>query len=408
MITNDVVDHDILRPDRVEDPYGYFAHMRANDPVHWNEHYRAWFVYRYDDVMSALRNPALSSDRVRPIFETKLSAQQQRERKPTFDILGNWMVFMDPPEHTRLRKMVMPAFAPKAVAAMRPRVEEVVRQTLDEVAGRTELDLVTDVAYPIPAVVIAELMGVPSRDRDLFKQWSDQILILIFGAQGVAGRRAEAQRGLTDLRDYLRGLIDRFRREPSDNLISALINAEGDDPLTDDEIVSTCVLLVFGGHETTTNLIANGTRVLLEHPDQLARVRADRTLIKPAIEELLRFDGPSKMEMRRVIEPVKLGGQVLRPDDQVYLVQGSANRDDRIFDAPDTVDITRTPNRHVGFGFGLHHCLGNFLARLEASVAIEAIIDRMPGVTASGSEPTHWHPTLISRGMTSYPVEMAS
>lgn len=407
MNTIETTDHNILREDRVADPYEYFAYMRAEHPVHWNEEFRAWFVYRHTDVTAALRNPALSSDRIKPIFESKLTPQQQRERKPTFDILGNWMVFMDPPDHTRLRKMVMPAFAPKAVERMRPRVESVVRETLDRVVGRTELDLVEDVAYPIPAVVIAELMGVPPEDRDLFKRWSDQILVLVFGARGVEGRRAEAQQGLTDLADYLRELIATFRKTPGDNLISALLAADEDAPLTDDEIVSTCVLLVFGGHETTTNLIANGTKVLLEHPHQLARLRADRSLIRGTVEELLRFDGPSKMEMRRVIAPVDLGGQTLGVGEQVYLVQGSANRDDAAFESPETFDITRTPNRHVGFGFGLHHCLGNFLARLEASVAIESIVDRLPGLVPATTLP-HWHPTLISRGMTAYPVRVES
>ncbi|NKQ57225.1 cytochrome P450 [Amycolatopsis sp. K13G38] len=393
-------DHDILRPDRVADPFPYFAHMRDNDPVHWNPQYRAWFAYRHADVIKALRDPALSSDRVRPIYESKLSAQEQAERKPTFDILGDWMVFLDPPEHTRLRKLVLPAFSAGSVERMRPRVESVVKSTVDALADRSRFDLVTDFAYPIPAVVIAELMGVPPADRDLFKAWSDQILVLVFGAAGNAERRSEAQRGLVELADYLRGLVARFRADPGDNLISRMLNStETDPPLTDDELVATCVLLVFGGHETTTNLIANGFRSLCRNPGQLARLRAEPDLMRKAVEELLRYDGPSKMEVRRVAADTELGGRTLRPGEQVYLVQASANRDADAFERADELILDRTPNRHVSFGFGIHHCIGNFLARLEASVALGTLIRNVPELELDPDVPESWHATLISRGM---------
>jgi cytochrome P450 len=397
------VDDDILRPDRLADPYPYFAAVLADEPVRWNERYRAWFVHKHADVLWALRDPSFSSDRVRPVYEQRLSEAQRAERAPTFDVLGHWMVFMDPPRHTRIRKLVMPAFSPKAVASWRPRVEQVVAETVAGLAGVGEFDLVRDLAYPIPAVVIAELLGVPVEDRDRFKHWSDDILVLVFGAEG-EGHRERAQRGLVELTGYLRELIARYRAEPGDNLISRLVRSTAaDPPLTEDELVATCALLVFGGHETTTNLIANGIRALLEHPAQLALLREDPARIGTAVEELLRFDGPSRMEVRRLVADVELRGRTMRAGDTVYLVQSAANRDPEVFDRPDTLDILREPNRHVGFGFGLHHCLGNFLARLEATVAIGAVVREMPTLAAGPTAPT-FHPTLISRGMSTFPV----
>lgn len=397
------IDDEILRPDRLADPYPYFAQVLAAEPVRWNQRYRAWFVHKHEDVLAALRNPVFSSDRVRPVYEERLSDRARAERAPTFDVLRHWLVFMDPPEHTRLRKLVMPAFSPKAVEQWRPRVEQVVGETIAALDGRDSFDLVRDLAYPIPAVVIAELMGVPAEDRDRFKQWSDDILVLVFGAEG-EGNRERAQRGLVELTGYLRALVARYRADPGDNLISRLaLSREADPPLTEDETVATCALLIFGGHETTTNLIANGTRALLAHPDQLTLLREEPARMRVAVEELLRYDGPSRMEVRRLTADVELRGKTMRAGDTVYLAQSAANRDPDVFDDPDRLDITREPNRHVGFGFGLHHCLGNFLARLEASVAISAIIRQMPDLSA-GPRPPEFHPTLISRGMSSFPV----
>jgi cytochrome P450 len=374
-----LVDHDLLSERNATDPYPYFAHMRAAHPVHWNERYRAWFFYRHDDLTWALREPALSADRVRPVYDRYVSEADRERRRPTFDVLRHWLVFLDPPEHTRLRKLVMPAFTAKAAEQFAPRVAELVAQLLDECAGRAEFDLVRDLAYPIPAVVIAELMGVPAADADLFKAWSEDILVLVFGARTTPDARDRAQRGLIELTGYLRTLIGQRRRQPQDDLITRLVrSSEADPPLTDEEIVSTCALLIFGGHETTTNLIANGVRALLAAPDQWRALRAAPELARGAIEELLRYDGPSKMVMRRVARDLEVRGQQLRAGDAVYLVQGSANRDPGVFPDPDRLDIMRHPNRHVGFGFGIHHCLGNFLARMEGRIAIPLIAERLP------------------------------
>ncbi|PWV75596.1 Cytochrome P450 [Prauserella marina] len=394
---------DMLGGERLADPYPHFAEMLRDNPVHWNERYQAWFLHKHADVLWALRHPAFSSDRVRPVFETHLSEEKRAARAPTFEVLRHWMVFLDPPEHTRLRKLVMPAFSPKRVATWRPRVEQVVKETLATLENRQRFDFVTDFAYPIPAIVVAELIGVPAEDRDMFKKWSDDILTLVFGAQGEPGRRERAQQGLIELTGYLADLIARIRENPGDDVISSLVTAHDvDPPLDDKEIISTCALLVFGGHETTTNLIANGTRQLLLHPDQWRLLRDEPERIGTAVEELLRFDGPSRLEQRLLAEDVELRGTTLRKGDNVFLVQSAANRDPEVFERPHELDITRQPNQHVGFGFGVHHCLGNFLARLEAQIAFPAVLDAMPDLALDG--PEEWHTTMMSRGMKTMPV----
>jgi cytochrome P450 len=398
------LDDDMLTPDRVADPYPFFDELRTSDPVHWSDRYRAWFISRWDDVYEALRDPRFSSDRVKPVFDTKLTDEQRAARKPTFDILQQWMVFNDPPEHTRLRGLVNRAFTPKAISALRPRIEEVVAEQLDAMRDHGTVDLIRDFAFPIPAVVVAEMMGVPPAERDMFKGWSDAIMALVFGAADAPGRREQAQQSLLDLAAYLHALVEHFRTSPGENLISDLIGAqEADDRLSDGEIVSTCTLVLFGGHETTTNLIGNGLRTLLQHPDQLARLIAQPSLLPSAIEELLRFDGPSKMEVRMAATEIEMRGATIGEGDQVYFVQGAANRDPQAFDDANGVDIGRNPNRHCGFGFGIHYCLGAPIARAEGSIAIDALIRGLPNLRL-GPDPEVWHPTLISRGMRSLTV----
>ncbi|MGB6059220.1 MAG: cytochrome P450 [Microthrixaceae bacterium] len=397
--------HDVLTPDRVRDPYPYFAEMRELEPVHWNEHHRAWFVYRFDDVIAALKDTArFSSDRVWPAFK-RLDQVQQRERASTYDILGNWMVFQDPPSHTRLRKLVAREFTPRAIERWRPRVEAVVNELIETVVSqREDLDLIRDFAYPLPSTVIAEMLSIPLSDRDLFKGWSDDMMVLVFGARGLADRHKRAQDGMLEMSEYMHRLVERLRKDPDESLISGLIAAqeEDEDLLTDDEIVANSMLFLFGGHETTTNLIGNSFRSLLEHPEALERVRADRTQLKPAIEELLRYDGPSKTEVRIATTDIELGGRTIREGDMVYLVQGSANRDPEVFANPDVLSFERGSTGHIGFGFGVHHCIGASLARLESTVALDALLTHVHDAESAGTE--EWVPTMISRGMETFPI----
>ena len=403
---NTAVDDEVLRSDRVEDPHPYFRLMREQDPVHWNEKYRAWFIHRYDDVTDALRDSRFSSARIQPALD-RLSPEQRDERRPTYDILMDWLVFRDPPDHTRLRKLVSRAFTPRAVESWRSRANQVVDQTLRELADKSSVDLITDFAYPIPAVVIAEIMGVPPNDRDTFKEWSDSVMVLVFGARGLEDRRLKAQHGLMELASYLGDLVEFHRTHSGENIIGDLIAAqEGDDRLSDQEIVANLVLFLFGGHETTTNLIGNGVNALLGNPEQLEKYRQNPDgLTKPMVEEVLRYDGPSKMEVRTISEDLSMRGQTLRRGDMAYLVQHAANRDPGQFHNPDLFDIEREPNHHIGFGFGIHFCLGAALARLEGSIALERLLTCYPQLVPDRKDP-HWIPTMLSRGMESFPVSL--
>ena len=400
------VDDEVLRPDRVDDPHPYFQLMRENDPVHWNEKYRAWFIYRYDDVTEALRESRFSSARIQPALD-RLSPEQRAERQPTYDVLMDWLVFRDPPDHTRLRKLVSRAFTPRAIESWRLRATQVVDDTLAELSGKESVNLISDFAYPIPAVVIAEIMGVPPNDRDIFKEWSDAVMVLVFGARGLEDRRLKAQHGLMELASYLGDLVKFHRSKPADNIIADLIAAqEGDDRLSDQEIVANLVLFLFGGHETTTNLIGNGVNALLNNPQQLQKYRRDpESLTKSMVEEVLRYDGPSKMEVRTISDDITMRGKTLRKGDMAYLVQHAANRDPEHFEEPDIFDIEREPNHHIGFGFGIHFCLGAALARLEGSIALERLLTYYPDLSADGEDP-HWIPTMLSRGMESFPVSL--
>lgn len=404
----DLTRADLLGEDAVRDPYPLLAALRQHDPVHWSARYRSWFVTRFEDVSEALRDPRFSSDRISPYRRAKLDGPDADPAvRAAFGVLEDWMVFKDPPDHTRLRKLLSRAFTPRAVDRVRARITEVADELLDAaLAGGTgRADLIADYAYPLTAAVIAEMLGVPRRDHPRFKDWSDQITGLVFGGMGDPNRHAAGAHGMAELTDYLTGLVRDHEREPADDLLSALISArDDDDALSPDEVISTGVLLLFAGHETTTNLIGSGLLALVRDPGQRALLAADPTLVGGAVEELLRFDGPAKTVARLMADDVELRGHTLRRGDRVFLCPSAANRDPSVFEDPDRLDITRRQGRQLGFGVGMHYCLGAPLARLEAAVAIPRALDRLPGLRPSTDE-LRWHPVLLSRGLLRFPVE---
>jgi len=403
----DLSNTDLLGVEAIADPFPPLAALRAHDPVHWSEKYRSWFVTRFEDVSEALRDPRFSSDRISPYRRAKLNGPDVDPAvRAAFGVLEDWMVFKDPPDHTRLRKLLSRAFTPRAVGRIQPRIVEIADELLDAAlaAGTGRTDLVADFAYPLTASVIAEMLGVPRCDHPRFKDWSDQITGLVFGGMGDPHRHTAGANGMAELTEYLTGLVRDHEREPADDLLSALISArDADDALSEDEVISTGVLLLFAGHETTTNLIGNGLLALLRHPEQRSLLAADPALVGSAVEELLRFDGPAKTVARVMAEDVELHGNTLRRGDRVFLSPSSANRDPAVFEDPDHLDITRRQGRQLGFGVGMHYCLGAPLARLEAAVAIPRALDRLPGLRPADDE-LSWHPVLLSRGMLSFPV----
>jgi cytochrome P450 len=402
-----VADQDLLSPELTEDPFAYYAELRASDPVHWAPASKAWLLTRYDDVVAAFGDPRLSSDRVRPLLEV-LPAQRRAEYGPMLEIISRWMVVTDPPVHTRLNRLASRAFRQQRVSAMSGWIGELVDELLDDFVASGGDDFLAGLAYPLPAAVIARMMGVPQQDRGMFQHWSDELALVAFGAGGQdrAGRYARALAGVRELQGYLAGLIERRRREPGEDMISLLLDGatgegadEDGDHLDDAELMALCSLILFAGHETTTNLLCNAIVALDRHPAELARLRADPSLVNRAVEEVLRFEGPIKILIRWVVQDHERDGRQVRAGDRVFLVLQSANRDKGTFADPDRFDIGRPAKPlHVGFGRGLHACLGAQLARIEARAALPKILGRLGDIRVCGE--VTWRPNIASRTVT--------
>lgn len=392
------VSDDLMAPDTVADPYAYFNRLRAVDPVHHNTQIGAFIVTRYDDVQAAFRDERLSADRITPYYQPKLSGPNREMLLPAYENLSKWMVFLDPPDHSRLRSLVVKAFTPRVIEALRQSIRDTVRELLDE-AGQHEMDFIHAFAYPLPVIVVSDMFGMPREDRDKIKHWSDEIMLVVMGALDVQDRHERARRAFVDFEEYLRGRIAERRRTPREDLLSLLLAAEErGDALSEQEILSTCLMLLFAGHETTTNLLANALLGLLQHPAQLELLRREPNVLTPAIEEFLRYDGPAKAMWRIAKEDVELGGKMIPKGGRVLLVIAAAHRDPERFDAPDTFDLRREKNPHLGFGFGAHYCLGAPLARLETELAFTEILARYPRISLAESA-LEWHPTVLTRSL---------
>jgi cytochrome P450 len=402
---------DLLSAAAVADPHTVYRGLREHAPVTWLPEHRAWFVATYDGVHDAFRDLRLSSDRLTPL-EARLDGRSRDLLGSTFELLRGWMVFHDPPHHERLKAPVRRAFTPRAVETLRPHVTDLVDDCLatmqERMADGVPVDLVRELAFPLPAIVIAELLGVPPSDRDEFKTWSAQLATIVFGASDRADQAAQAAAGTARFVEYFTGLIEHYERRPGDNLISELLAARdlASPVLTASELVGACTLLLFGGHETTTNLIGNATRTLLDHPDQFARLRDDPGLVANAVEELHRFDGSSKVMVRIVDEPHDRHGCSFERGQTVFLGIAAANRDPAAFEDPDTLRLDRADaHRHLGFGYGLHFCLGAPLARLETQIAIGRLVARFPDLQlAVDPSELRYGATILGRGLVELPV----
>lgn len=406
-----MIDDDIRGPLATRDPHAFFRRLREHDPVHWSPASRAWILTGHAPVRTAFQDVEhLSSDRLSPL-EARMSEPQRAALARTFELLRGWMVFRDPPAHERLRGPVHRAFTPRTVGRLEERIVSVVGELLEGLAAAGGGELVEAFAFPLPAIVIAELLGVPPEDREHFKRSSTKLAGLVFGALESGERDAAASQAATEFQEYFGALIRRAEKQPGDDLISALVAARNrGDALSPDQLVGACTLLLFGGHETTTSLIANGTAVLLAHPDQRARWQQDPQLGPRAVEELLRFEGPATCMVRVVAEAHERGGHQLEAGDRVYLSMAGANRDPAVFAEPDRLQLARDPNPHLAFGHGLHFCLGAALARLEARLALGTLLERFPSLRLAGGatpEDLAWSTTPIGRSVVRLPVEVA-
>ncbi|MGW4897499.1 cytochrome P450 [Kitasatospora sp. NPDC004240] len=388
----------LLTPEARRDPYPFYARMRHESPVHRSAQ-GIWYLTRYADVETALGDLRLSNDRDRMTSAFGAQGGNLKALGRLTERLGRVMTNTDPPDHARLRKLANRAFTARRVEALRAGIQRIVDRLIDQaVAAGPTMDLIEAVAAPLPLSVVCELFGIPPEDRPRVKAWFRR-----FGRLTEDIGRTEA--AIDQYEEYLARLVRRRRTDPGDDLISALVATQAqDDRLTDSELLSTCFVLITAGDETTTHLIGNGTLALLRHPDQLARLREDPTLIRTAVDELARYDTPTQAIVRVVAEDLDIGGRTLREGELVYLFLAATNRDPERFDDPDRLDLSRSGNRHLSFGNGPHFCLGGPLAKLQAEVAIGTLVRRLPRLELAEGAALDWRPNPLQRRLSALPL----
>ena len=390
----------------INNPIPALRALQDDAPVYWCETLRGWVITRYNDAKAVLRNEDFSADRITPFF-TSQPAERRAKIQQLVHYLNTWVAFKDPPEHSRLRKLMKTVFTPETAIAQRSVIEKSVDRLIRRIEDKSDFDLVSDFAFPLPAMVIMDLLGLPEEDMDDLKDWSDQMQLFIGSATASPQKYDLAETGATRMAAYFRSVIRDREEKSGQDLISQLIALrEMDDELSEDEVIGTCMLFLFGGHETTTNLIGNGVRMLLQHPSEKQRLLEDHSLIESAVEEILRFDGPTGASVRLVKNTHSMHGISLTAGERVFVMINAANRDPRAFIDPDRVDITRSPNNHLTFNYGPHFCMGAPLARLEGQIAIGEILRRLPSMTLT-RHVYDYMDTMIMRGVRNMPVSIA-
>jgi len=390
----------LLDPEVVANPYPLFHRLRNEDPVHWDPFLHTWVVTRYTDVLEVLHT--FSAERTHT--PEKLRAVGLPEMSPIAELMVKQMLFMDPPQHTRLRKLASHAFSPHRVAALRSHIREIVSRLLDDVEHQRQLDVIRDLAEPLPAIVTAEMLGVPVEDRDQLKAWTADFAEMLGNFQHNPERAPRMLRTVQDMTAYFKDVVRDQRDRPREGLVHSLSIAEVDgDRLTEEEVVATAIVTMVGGQETTTNLIGNGVLTLLRHPEEMERLRSDLSLIPSAVEEMLRYESPSQHTGRLAPVDRELGGKLIRQRQAVMAVMAAANRDPERFPDPDRFDITRRDNRHLAFGYAAHFCFGAALARIEGQEAFDAMVRRMPDLRLRPG-PLVWRNNSGLRGVTSLNV----
>jgi pimeloyl-[acyl-carrier protein] synthase len=381
------------------DPYPTLRGIQRRDPVHWSDIARGWLITRYDDVHDLLRDPNISADRTPATVDAAWRRGSEIQHWLEHSLLG-----LDPPDHTRLRNLVNRAFTPRVVEQMREHIESLTDELLDRAEHQGSMDAIEDFAQPLPIRVIAELLGAPQEDRPRFAAWSHALS----GALDIAFHRRTieaADRAVVEMREYFGPLLDERRREPREDLLTALVQAEEQgDRLSEDELYSFCIILLAAGHETSTNLIGNGLLALLKNRDQLERLTKDPGLAESAVEELLRYDPPPQATTRRAKPSFELRGKRIRSGDVLVLSIAAANRDPERFEDPDSLDITREDNRHLTFGMGAHYCIGAPLARLEGQIAFTQLLQRFPNLRGQQGKSAKRRNTGTVRALASLPV----
>lgn len=395
---------DLLTQETKRNPSVFYAHLRAQEPITYIDNFlgmgKAWIITNYDDAIALLKDPRFTKDK-----RKVLSPNDEQTPIPEnpFLVLMQNMLTVDPPDHTRLRGLVSKAFTPRMIEQLRPRIQQITDELLDAVQERGEMDLINDFAYPLPITVISEMLGIPTTTRQQFRTWTQQMVNT--GEQPL--QEAAIASAMGEFLHYIKKLLDEKRAHPGGDLTSNLVQVEENgDTLSESELIAMIFLLIVAGHETTVNLIGNGTLALLQHPDQVQRLQRDISLIPTAIEELLRYTGPvSLSDERWACEDILIYGKVIRKGERVYASLIGANTDPQQFHDPEVLDIARRENQHLAFGKGIHYCLGAPLARLESQIAFGTLFQRLPNLRLA-SDPAQliWNNNLILRGLRSLPV----
>jgi cytochrome P450 len=394
----------LLDPEVLANPYPLYKRLRDEDPVHWDPFLHAWVVTRYDDVVRVLRD--FSADRT-PTPQ-QLASIGLSQLGPIAKVMVKQMLFMDAPAHTRLRGLCSQAFTPRKVEKLREHIQDIADRLLDAVQPNGHMDLLREFAAPLPAIVTAELLGVPTSDHMQLKSWSADFAEMLGNFQHNPDRAHRVLRTLTEMTAYFRDAIAAQQARPGEGLVHDLLAAEVDgDRLSVEEVVANLIVTMVGGQETTTNLIGNGTLTLLRNPEVLERLRTDLSLIPSAVEELLRYESPSQHTARICPEDLEMGGRRIRKRDAVIAVMGAANRDPEHFPDPDRLDIQRKDNRHVAFGFAAHFCFGAPLARIEAQIAFSTMLRRLPHLKLDPA-PIVWRENLGLRGLIALPISWSA
>ena len=397
----------MFNSDLITNPYKTYAYLRNAAPLHWANEFRsgAWIVSRYADVLAGLHDSRLSSRRSHNLTAA-LPSEVQSEFTTFNQIFSKWMLFLDPPEHSRIRKLLNREFTPNMIQRLRPRIQQVVNTLLDDVVEKTEVEFMTEFANPLPVRVIAEMLGIPGEDQDDFATWSEDLANFFGNAAGTLEMARRAQNSLISLTEYFRALLPDRRKHKGDDLVSLLLQVEEEgEVLTTEELLAQCSLLLVAGHETTRNLLGNGMLALLQHPDQFEKLRENPSLVSLAVREFLRFDSPVQFSGRAATEDFEWHDREIKKGQTVILLLGSANHDSDKFTDPEKLDISRDEGMPLSFGHGTHFCIGAALAQTEAEIAFTTLLERTSNLTMLDEVPA-WRANMSFRGLSRLPLSL--
>jgi cytochrome P450 len=392
----------LLDPDYLANPYPLYQQLRQIDPVLWDEE-GTWVITSHEDVMNSLRDPHFSAQRLNIPTEW-IPEELKSVLEPPIFALTRQMLFLDPPDHTRLRGLVSKAFTPRMIEKLRPRIQQIVEELLLPVQASGQMEVISEFAYPLPAIVIAEMLGVPREDRERFALWTDNFGRLLDGNEMSLELLAENLQGVNEFMEYFRAIIQQQRKKPQDNLLQAMIEAEEQkDVLSETELLGNCVLILAAGHGTTTHLIGNGLLALLRSPEQMKQLQANPALLPTAVAELLRYDSPVQITGRVAKEDIQIRDKTIKAGQNVAFVLGAANHDPAQFEQPDVLNVSRRENRHLAFGHGIHFCMGAPLARVEAEIAFGTFFKLFANPRLATETVEHF-PSLAFRGLIALPI----